>query len=184
LEENFWFKLLKTLILVSFSIFFGISIARSVIFYDLYSLNESTGQLELRTEFSPGIQYRSMFLFFALSAYTSVSYLAFFVFSILYCALNYKKLKYEGWLFMNLVLLVLISFYEFYVIYRDIIVSLGIFYDKINNINSPIIKNYMEFKSSGNVSILSGLSFIAQINIFIFLVFKPLRRIENKKNQD
>ena len=85
---------------------------------------------------------------------------------------------------MNLVLLVLISFFEFYVIYRDIIVSLGIFYDKINNINSPIIKNYMEFKSSGNVSIFSGLSFIAQINIFIFLVFKPLRRIENKKNQD
>jgi hypothetical protein len=124
LEENFWFKLLKTLILVSFSIFFGISIARSVIFYDLYSLNESTGQLELRTEFSPGIQYRSMFHFFALSAYTSVSYLAFFVFSVLYCALNYKKLKYEGWLFMNLVLLVLISFFEFYVIYHDIIVSL------------------------------------------------------------
>lgn len=184
MEVNFWYKLLKTLILVSFSIFFGISIARSVIFYDLYSLNESTGQLELRTEFSPGIQYRSMFHFFALSAYTSVSYLAFFVFSVLYCALNYKKLKYEGWLFMNLVLLVLISFFEFYVIYHDIIVSLGIFYDKINNINSPIIKNYMEFKSSGNVSIFSGLSFIAQINIFIFLVFKPLRRIENKKNQD
>jgi len=184
LEENFWYKLLKTLILVSFAIFFGISIARSVIFYDLYSLNETTGQLELRTEFSPGIQYRSMFHFFALSAYTSVSYIAFFVFSILYCALNFKKIKYEGWLFMNLVLLVLISFFEFYVIYRDIIVSLGIFYDKINNINSPIIKNYMEFKSSGNVSIFSGLSFIAQINIFIFMVFKPLRRIENKKNQD
>ena len=172
--------MLITISLVSFVLFFGVSISRSVIFYDLYSLNGTTGVLELRSDFNTAVQYRSMYHFFALSSYSSVSYLIFVVSIFGIAFINLKKIKKLGWFFMILVLVFLFSPFESYIIYRDIVVSQEIFFKGLNDINSSMLMDYMKLKSDSRISLLSGLSFLSQITVFILLVFKPLDEIEKQ----
>lgn len=92
---------------------------------------------------------------------------------------NYNYLKQYGWLFMIIVLVFLFAPFEFYMIYRDIKVNLLIFStNNPNNLAPESINEYMKFKSQSIISLIGGLSFLSQLTVLVFSIFKPLHKFE------
>jgi len=180
LKKVYIIKGLITIALISFAVYFGVSIAKSAIFYDLYSLNADTGILVLRGNLGGDNLYRSIYHYFQLSSYTSVSYTIYLIALLTLLFLNKGKIKKHGWLFMVAILAFLFAPIELYTIFKDIEISRIIFWGGGADAASDKINEYMNFRSDSMYSLLGGLSFLSQITIFIFGVFKPLN-LENEE---
>ncbi|HRP02996.1 MAG TPA: hypothetical protein PLE30_10160 [Candidatus Kapabacteria bacterium] len=156
------------------------SIAKSAIFYDMYNLNTVSGHLVQRADINTNELSRSIYHYFQLTSYTSISYCVYLVSLIIILLLNKGKIKENGWLFMIAVLSLIFSPFELYIVYKDVDISSMIFWGKSLDINSSKILDYMSFRSNSEYSLISSLSFLSQITIFIFAVFKPLNQNINK----
>lgn len=180
MKKEYWLKGIITIALIAFAIYFGVSIGKSAIFYDLYNLNADAGSLALRADLGGDNIYRSIFHFFQLSSYTTVSYIVYLISLMLLLILNKGYIKKNGWLFMVAVLAILFAPFELYVIFKDIEISRIIFWGGGADAAADKINEYMKFRSDSKFSLISGLSFLSQITIFVFAVFKPLNS-ENAK---
>lgn len=174
MKNNFWMKLLQFLAVISFVVFFGIGLARSVIFYDIVVLNPESNLMIERTDLTPDLLFRSVFHYFAMSAYSSIAYIVLFLSVIMILMLNKKIIKQKGWLLMITILILLFSPFELWNVYSDIKVSYEIFFNQINSFGSEIIQNYFKYRMNNILSVFSGLSFLTQLTIIVLLVFKPL----------
>jgi uncharacterized membrane protein len=94
--------------------------------------------------------------------------------------LNKGNIKKNGWLFMVAVLAILFAPFELYMIFKDIEISRIIFWGGGAEAAADKINEYMKFRSDSKFSLMSGLSFLSQLTIFVFAVFKPLNS-ENAK---
>ena len=180
MKKEYWIKGIISIALIAFAIYFGVSIGKSAVFYDLYNLNADTGSLALRADLGGDNIYRSIYHYFQLTSYTSVAYFVYFASIILLLILNKGQIKRQGWLFMVAILAILFSPFEIYVILKDIEISRIIFWGGGAEAAADKINEYMKFHSDSKFSLISGLSFLSQITIFVFAVFKPLNS-ENAK---
>ena len=178
MKNNFWMKLLQFLAVLSFVVYFGMGLARSVIFYDIVVLNPETNLMIERTDLSADLLFRSVFHYFAMSAYSSTAYIILFLSVIMILILKRKHIKQQGWLLMITILILLFSPFEIWNVYSDINVSYEIFFNHINDFSSELIQNYIKFRMNNILSVFSGLSFLTQLTIIVLIVFKPLDKSE------
>ncbi len=180
MKKEYLIKSLITICLITFAIYFGVNIARSAIFYEIYNINTATGKLQLNSNINIDLTNRSIYHYFQLSAYTSISYIIFLVSLLVLLLLHRGNIKKYGWLFMVAVLIIIFSPFELYIIYNDIIISTMIFANNNFNYGSNEIVEYMKLRTNTTISLINGLSFLSQITVFILAVFKPLN-IESKQ---
>ncbi len=165
-------KMLATFAICGFMIWFGGSLLRSTIAYDLF---EPAKEFQLKNTYNDELKMHSVYLFSTLSLYTNVSYgITFIAVFIMTIALR-KQLRSQGWLFMAVVLFFLASPMELYKIFLDLKLSIAIYYDNVREFYNPVINEYfiMRFKNIA-FNTLSSLSFLANFTIIIFLIWKPL----------
>lgn len=171
-KYNKTLKILITILALGFIVWFGGSIIRSAIGYDLF---HPDAQLVLKENYSNEIKMHSVYLFSTLSLYTDVGYVAAFFASLSIMIYLRKQLKQHGWLFMSLVLFLVASPVQFYMIYSDIQLSLAVIYSNIKDFANPIVQEffYDRFKSI-TLTTASSLAYLANITALLYVIWRPL----------
>lgn len=172
-----YYKILLTVLTLGFITWFGGSIIRTAIAYDLFT---PTADMTLKTEYSDAVKMHTVYLYTSTSLYTSVGYMLSFLSIILIIFNQKKEMKKRGWLFMAIILFLIASPVEIYKIYGDIKLSMAIYYDHLNDFNSSIVNHYFiaRFK---NISIVtaSSLASLASITSALYAVWRPLEKRSN-----
>jgi hypothetical protein len=170
-------KLLLTLIALGFFIWFGGSVIRTIIAYDLF---EPGTALVLRDYYTEELRINVVRLFAMTALYTDIAYCVALVSSVLLCIYWKGGFKNRGWLFMSFVLIFLTAPVELYQIYLDIKLNLGLYIgEDIINYSNKIVKDYFLFRIT-KMTIPSTISFLAFITAIIFTIWRPLDRTIQK----
>ncbi len=170
--ETKFAKILMTLAICGFMVWFGGSFLRSAIAYDLFIPTEN---FQLKDSYSDVIRMHSVYMFSTLAAYTNISYGISLVSVLIFILLVRKELKAKGWLFMSILLFLLASPIEIIKIYYDAKLSWAIYYDNVRDFYNPIISEYFieRFKNI-TMNTMSSLSLLANFTIIFFMIWKPL----------
>ncbi|PKL86614.1 MAG: hypothetical protein CVV22_00550 [Ignavibacteriae bacterium HGW-Ignavibacteriae-1] len=170
--ERFFVALLVT----GFMIWFGGTIIRTALSYDLFDTGTISIRQDLRQD--QGTVGYNIYLFAQASLYTNIAYAISFI-SLIFLTIRFRKvLKYQGWLFMSIVLFFLNLPIEIYYIYLDYALSVEIFFNnEFVYYTSPIFRKLFLVRFENIVlSILKGISFMSAITIIILCVWQPLRK--------
>jgi hypothetical protein len=166
-------KLLLTLIALGFLIWFGGSVIRTIIAYDLF---EPGTALVLRDYYTEELRINVVRLFAMSAFYTDIAYGIALLSSVLLCIYLKGSYKDRGWLFMAFVLVFISSPVELYMIYLDIKLNLGLYVgEEIINYNNKVIKDYFLFRIT-KMTIPSTISYLAFLTAIIFIIWRPLDR--------
>lgn len=167
-------KIISIVFFVTFSFWLGGSLVRSVIAYSVFE--PSATQTFVR-QASNDILMQSVYIYAATNVYTLPAYLIAFV-SALILLFQFKPLlKREGWMFMGFVLFFLFSPIQFYNGWMDIRLSIEIFWNHLWEFYStPIQTFFLKRILSVTVNSLSGLSYLANLTIFVLLIWQPLKK--------
>lgn len=159
-------------------VWLGGSLIRNVIIFDIFVPAEV---LTFKNYYTTEMINYSIYLFTSTSLYTSVAYgVSFLLF--LYIAIAEKhRFKNEGWLFMSIALFLLVSPVVLYNMYSDYQLSKIIFDLQIPDYESAKKLIFARYKSNAN-TVLSGISYLAAVNIVAYAVFKPLVRNQQEFN--
>ncbi len=165
-------RIIATFAICGFIIWFGGSILRSAIAYDLFV---PTQDFQLKESYNDDLKMHSVYLFSTLALYTNVSYgISFFAIIILTFLLR-NQFRSKGWLFMSIILFLLASPVEIYKIYLDYKLSWAVYYDNVRDFYNPVIIEYFINRFKNIVlNTFSSLSFLANFTIIIYLIWKPL----------
>lgn len=165
-------KIFLFLAILFFSIFLGGYIARQMLIYQLFEQNGIDFK-SMYNEQNLGLIYTTLLPVLILNL---VSYGTFLISSILFTVTSKIKIKYEGWLFAIIIILVITTPFEIYLSTIDLkIVSLIMSNSAPVNAISELIKERMTVLSS--FSLIEVFSFTAIIFLYLF---QPLR----KKNEN
>ncbi|TAL68025.1 MAG: hypothetical protein EPN82_11530 [Bacteroidetes bacterium] len=164
-------KFLLTLITMGYFIWFGGSIIRSAVAYDLFV---PATELTQKNYYSEEQKINTVRLFDIGAIYTDISYCAALLSTILLFIYWRKNLKQRGWLFMAFILIFISAPVELILIYLDIKLSMGLYYgNEIIKFSDKIINDYFIFRYSKMV-IPSTMSFLAYVTAIIFVIWRPL----------
>ncbi|MBI5325956.1 MAG: hypothetical protein HZB41_11910 [Ignavibacteriae bacterium] len=156
---------------MGFFIWFGGSIIRTAVAYDLFI---PATELTLKNYYSEELRIQTVKLFAIGAVYTDISYGIAFISTVLLCIYWRKNIKERGWLFMAFVLVFISAPVELALIYLDIQLSLGLYYgNEIIKFSDKIINDYFMFRYTKMV-IPSTMSFLAFISAIIFIIWRPL----------
>jgi hypothetical protein len=147
-----------------------------------YSVFEPSATSTIVKQVSNDILMQSAFLFAASAAYTIPAYLISFVI-VMFFLFKYKKyFKKEGWLFMSIFLFLIASPIQFYNAYLDTQLSMHIFWGFNWEFYSEQIQNFF-VKRYTTIwqSTLSGISYLANLTILIYIVWQPLKKNKQAK---
>lgn len=172
LRKSLFSKILLTILAFGFSLWFGGSVVRSTIGFDLF---EPTTNLELKQNYSNEIQMHSVYLYATTSLYTGIGFIAAFLSSIALAVYWRKHLKARGWLFMSFALFFIASPVEFYLVFSDLKLSIAVYLDNVRDFASLPVTDYFynRFKNPG-IATPSALAFLAMITAVIYVVWRPL----------
>lgn len=176
-------KLLILMSALGFVIWCGVTIAKTVIAYDIFE--PFSVDLVLKSAYTPEMLFRSVYLYSSLSLYTIVGYISFLMFATIYIITERKNLKLKAWLFMIAVLIVLGLPFSIYQIYCNIILSSNIFWGGLKDFNSTIINDYfLKLLREPKFSVVSSITFLVNITVLIVAIMKPLHRETPYKTDD
>ena len=164
-------KILLTLAALGFFIWFGGSVIRAAVAYDIF---EPGTALTLKSYYSDMQKMETVRLFAIGALYTDVAYGVALISSIILCAYWRKYLKKRGWLFMAFVLVFITAPIELVLIYLDMELNLGLYFgNELIKFSNNVINNYFMFRFT-KMAIPSTMSFLAFITAIIFIVWRPL----------
>lgn len=170
-------KIIITILAIAFTIWIGGTLIRGTIAYDIF---EPGTRLVLKQNYDQGKLFYNSYIYASSSLYTTVSYLVVFICAIFLNVLGAKGLRQRGWLFMALALFYISAPMEFINIYYDIKLSMDIFFGGVNDFASWSVQHwYLGKLKSVTLSTLSGIAFLANITALVFIIWKPLNKIEN-----
>lgn len=168
-------KILLSILAIGFILWFGGSVVRTAIGYDLFNPD---AQLELKN-YAPEIRMHSVYLFANLAIYTGVGYGVSFLFSIITFFKIKKDLKTQGWLFMAFVLFLLASPIQLYLIYLDYGLAMEVVRSGLRDFNSYIVQqNFYQRFVDTKLTVMSSLSFLANLTALVYFIWKPLQKPE------
>lgn len=179
-QKDKLFKIFFTLFCLGFIIWFGGSIVRAAIGFEIF---ESKPELPINLKLDKAIILEIIRLHNSTSFYTSSAYLTAVLSSIFLIIMLRKELKPRGWLFMSFILFYLSFPINLVFIYFDI----NLYY----TLNSGLVKDFYDanvqkyfferYKENPYV-ISSTLSFLTSLTIILILIWKPLEKTEEEKN--
>lgn len=182
-HKNIAVKILASISAIGMTIWFGGSIMRGIIAYDLF---EPAIQLSVKNYYSPDQIYNAIYYFSAMSLYTQAAYFISVASIIAINIISRKALKKSGWLFMIIALIylsvpveIIRSFYDYYL-------SVAIFDNGITDINAGQFKDYFFDRYQKPIfTTIFSLSILANATALIFLIWKPLNlNSMEKTNED
>ncbi|GAB1370465.1 hypothetical protein MASR1M45_05260 [Candidatus Kapaibacterium sp.] len=170
-------KVLYFLFALGFIIWFGGSIVRNVIIFDLFVPAQ---ELTFEPKYDDSIINYNIELYVATSLYTNVSYAVIFVISLILLYSERRNLRQHGWLFMSFIVFFIASPIIIYNIYLDLGLSFAIFYHDFSFLNYGIkTEIFNRYKSNLN-TVLSGISYLSTITILFYIIWKPLKNPNDK----
>lgn len=167
-------KIMLTVLLIGFMTWFGGTIARGMIGYDLFNPDAS---LTLKDDYSNEMRMQNVKMYANLAVYTGVGYSLSFLAVI---GLFFKLRPYirdHGWLFMAIVLFVFASPIQFYFINMDFNLAWALFQDGVNDfLDYQVQIHFFQRFTDVLLTTLSSLSFLANLTCAIYVVWKPLQK--------
>ncbi|OGU13010.1 MAG: hypothetical protein A2X61_10525 [Ignavibacteria bacterium GWB2_35_12] len=164
-------RILLTLAALGFFIWFGGSVIRTAVAYDLF---EPGSALTIKSYYSDLQKMETVRLFAVGALYTDIAYGVALVSSIILCAYWKQYLKKRGWLFMAFVLVFISAPIELVLIYLDMELNLGLYFgNELIKFTDNVVNNYFMFRFT-KMAIPSAMSFLAFITAIIFIVWRPL----------
>jgi len=167
-------KLLATIFMLAFTLWLGGSLIRTIVAYSVF---DTSATQTLISQVSNDILMQTVYLFAAATVYTLPTYLIALAI-VIYFAVKYKKeYKTAGWLFMSIVLFLIAAPMQLYNAYLDVQLSMHIFWGGNWEFYSEQIQNFFlkRFTTIWQNS-FSGLSYLANLTIIIFIVWQPLKK--------
>jgi hypothetical protein len=166
-------KFLYFIFALSMIIWLGGSLIRNVMIFDLFIPGI---ELTFKPDYTPEIINYNIHLYASTALYTGVAFGIAFLTIILIALFDRKIFRLEGWLFMSIVLFLLVSPIVIYNLYLDYSFSIAVFWNDFSllssgNLSDAIFKRY---NNSAN-TVLSGIAYLANVNIILYAVYKPLR---------
>lgn len=163
---------------LGFMIWLGVTIAKSVIAYDLFL--PFNNDLILKSIYSSDIMFHSVYLYTSLTIYATVGYISFLFFGLIYIIKDRKQIRAKGWLFISIILTILSMPYYIYEMYLNSGLSNAIFNIGITEFADTAVKNYfLHIYQNPYMSMWSSISFLITITIVAFVVFKPLDKLKD-----
>lgn len=171
-------KLLLTVLSFSFIIWFGGALLRSSMAYDLFVPG---AKLVLKSNYTLDTQMQTVYLFSILSFYTNIAYCLVFITGLILFYQFRNILRDKGWLFMCFVLFFMASPIELYKIFLDYRLSMAVYWDNLKDFNSEIIqRDFIDRFKNMTINTFSGLSFLSNITVILFMVWQPLNKKINE----
>lgn len=166
-------KLLTSIVVVSVILWFGGSVVRMAIGYDLFI----PGTLDLKPFLTPSEINYSIRVFTLTGFYTAICYVVAWISIVVLLIMLKKQLKEHGWLFMAFILFLLGSPIELYQIQLDI--KLILFTqntDFRSLLGSPEFFQMFMQKFTPKLSGLGFVSMMANGIAILYCVWQPLKR--------
>ena len=165
-------KIILTFFVLGFVVWFGGTIARTSIAFDLFT---SGTHIELKPEYSNIERMNTIYLFAITAPTVGIAYFIATVSALALMVLMRKKIKKKGWLFMIFCLFAITVPIQFRFLYYDYILASAIYFENITDFYNPIIQEYFveQFKNVVNNS-LRGISLLSALTCIIYLIWKPL----------
>jgi hypothetical protein len=173
-------KLIATLFMLAFTLWLGGSLIRTIIAYSVF---EPSATATLIRQISNDILMQSVYLFAASTLYTLPAYLISLG-AVVYFLVKFKGyFKEEGWLMMSIFLFLIAAPIQLYNAYLDVQLSMHIFWGGNWEFYSEQIQNFFlkRFTSIWQTS-FGGLSYLANLTILVYLVWQPLKKINNENS--
>lgn len=171
------FNILLTLFVFGFVIWFGGTILRTTIAYDIFVPG---AEMELKAEYSNAERMQTIYIFSITSLLTGISYGVAAVSSIILAILSRKEFKQKGWLFMAFCLFVLTIPIQAYFLHLDYVLANAVYYEKVTDFYNPIIQEYFveRFTDVKNASLYS-ISLLASLTCVLYAIWRPLEKKDN-----
>ena len=171
-EKSVLQKIFITILTFGIILWFGGSIIRSSIAFDLFI---PAAKMELKPGYSDGIRLHSVYIYTVTGTYSTVGYIAAFISAIVLYIHWRKVMKVRGWLFMAFVLFFISSPVELYLCFTDIKLSLAFQFNQVGSFSdSNIQKFFLDRYKNIALTTASGLSFLAVITSLLYIVWHPL----------
>lgn len=167
-------KIAASIFILAFALWLGGSLVRTIIAYSVF---EPSATQTLIKQISNDILMQTVYLFASSTVYTLPAYLIS-LFCVFYFLIKFKSnFRNEGWLFMSIILFLISSPIQFYNAYLDVQLSMHIFWGGNWEFYSEQIQNFF-LKRFTTIwqSTFSGLSYLANLTILIYIVWQPLRK--------
>lgn len=160
-------KILLSITLISGIIWFGAYLARLLMFYQIFQEKDFVLKSYIVDSNLSGI----LITLFPIIVLTSVSYVIFILFLIVFVIISKVSLKKEGWLFISFLTILITAPFNLYLCYYDfnIIVMLMEHDFNATNVLSAIIKQFNDLNSFPLIQIF------AYSSIIILSVFQPFK---------
>jgi hypothetical protein len=169
---------LKKILLVFFTVgiilWGGVSIARTVIAYDIFVPFDT--EMNFKADYRDGILFHNVYLYADLAVYALAGYvLMIFSGVILFLRERKENFKSRAWIMMAAILFALSIPYEVFAGYASSKLSFAIFSGGLRDFGSEIVKdNFLKLFTDTNIQIWATLSKLSAYTAVLVLVVKPL----------
>lgn len=174
-------KIAITILTFGFILWFGGSVMRSAIAFDIIIPGVQVG---VKSSYPVNLLMHSVYNFGMLASYTDFGYIIALIAALYLVIIWRKQLRERGWLFMAFILFFLTVPIEGYLIYMDIKLSIAIYWNNVRDFYNPDIqKFFFERYKSVTITTMSGLAFLSSITSVLYLIWRPLNKTENVKHE-
>lgn len=177
MKRNIYKKIILSLFFIGAAMWFGSTIIRSSIGFDVFLDGNPT--LGLKADYDETHIIQNIYLFSNTSFYTMVGFGMLIVCGILFVILERNGMKKKGWLIMSFILIALATPVEVVLAYCDVQLINAFNDNKMLTIDNAIIKDYF-FSRIKILSVPSGLSILAVLSAFIYLIWRPLDKSKSE----
>lgn len=163
-------KLILYLTSLFFVLWLGGYVARHLAIYQFFEPEN----LELRTNFNNLSLQSHLYLILPLIVFNILTYIFFLIFFIIFLSISKINLKFEGWLLIITLIIIITAPFEIFLLIKDYEISKSIYY---NLQDSMTIINMIRER----ITILSSFSLIeifSYCGVLFLVIFKPLRKVK------
>ncbi len=172
------FKILVTFFALGFITWFGGTILRTSIGYDLFIPGTD---FILKPEYTNEIRMYNVYIYVITSLYTGVGYGIAAITSLILAFKTRVEFKNRGWLFMSFILFVITIPIQVYLMYLDVELANQVYIIGVNDFYSPIIQdNYIARLVESKYTTITSISMLASITCVLYFIWRPLDKTLNK----
>jgi hypothetical protein len=168
------YKIILTFFVISFVIWFGGTIIRTSIAYDLFNPGI---KMELNPELSNTERMNTIYLFSSTALLTGICYGIAAISSIILAFLSKRDFRKRGWLFMAFCLFMMTIPIQGRFIYMDYILANAVYYEKITDFFEPIIyETFIKRFTDVTYTSLHSITLLAALTCMLYSIWRPLEK--------
>jgi hypothetical protein len=171
------YKVLLTFFVFGFVIWFGGTLVRTTIAYDLFIPGI---EMELKPQYTNDIRMQNIYLFSITALLTGITYSIAVISGVILAFLSRKEFKEKGWLFMAFCLFLLTIPIQIYYIYMDLKLAQAVYFQAVKDFFHPAIQEYFvqRFLDVKNTS-LRTIMLLSALTCMLYSIWRPLEKKTN-----